>query len=346
MIPPVEFHIDVTALDHYCRDWNVDPGEKMFNSPLSSDYQPQFSGHETFPMRYGWLKKAYDAVKESQASHGEHSVFNDSGAIAKFGVGKNMVASIRHWATQCDVIKPGGKGNQADVGAIGEKIFDDNGLDPYMEYPSTLWLIHWKLSANSKLTTWYWVFSHLPTDNFERETIVQGLLKLGEERQWSRMSKATIKRDVECFVRTYASKPATGKQTHEDTMESPLTELSLIKATGRKDGFRLIRGPKPTLGDGVFAYAVNDFWKHYSTANTLSFEALAHHPGSPGKVFQLNEDELTDRLLRLEMTTDGSLKWSETAGLKQLVRSGPLAEKTALMLIEKDYQDQFNTEVA
>ena len=37
----------------------------MFNSPLfKSGYQPQFSGHETFPMRYGWLKKAYDAVKE------------------------------------------------------------------------------------------------------------------------------------------------------------------------------------------------------------------------------------------------------------------------------------------
>lgn len=312
----------------------------MFNSPLSTEYQPQFSGHETFPMRYGWLKKAYDAVKASNESEGEHSVFNDDAAIARFGVGKNMVASIRHWATQCDVIKPGKKGNQAEVGDIGKKIFDDNGLDPFMEYPSTLWLLHWKLAGNSKLTTWFWVFSLFPTDNFERETLVKGLLKLGEEKRWSRMSKATIKRDVECFVRTYAAKPVTGKQTHEDTMESPLTELSLIKAIGKKDGFRLIRGPKATLGDGVFAYAVNSFWNSYSDANTLSFEALAHQPGSPGKVFQLNEDELTDRLLRIDAATDGALRWSETAGLKQVVRTASMIEDEALKLIDVDYQIQ------
>ena len=27
-----------------------------------TDYRPKLSGHETFPLRYGWLKKALDAV--------------------------------------------------------------------------------------------------------------------------------------------------------------------------------------------------------------------------------------------------------------------------------------------
>lgn len=319
----------------------------MFNSPLfKSGYQPQFSGHETFPMRYGWLKKAYDAVKESQESSNDNSVFNDESAIARFGVGKNMVASIRHWATQCDVIKPGNKGNQAEVSEIGKKIFDDNGLDPFMEYPSTPWLLHWKLASNKKLTTWFWVFSHFPTDSFERDNIVQALEKLGNEQAWSRMSKSTIKRDVECFVRTYAAKPATGKQTHEDTMESPLTELSLLKAIGKKDGFRVVRGPKATLGDGVFVYAVINFWNSFSTANTISLEALAHQPGSPGKVFQLSEDDLTDRLTRIEVATNGKLKWSETAGLKQLVRSEKIQNQDALQLIDIDYQGEYEGKVA
>ena len=26
------------------------------------DYKPKLSGHETFPLRYGWLKKAFDAA--------------------------------------------------------------------------------------------------------------------------------------------------------------------------------------------------------------------------------------------------------------------------------------------
>jgi hypothetical protein len=160
------------------------------------------------------------------------------------------------------------------------------------------------------------------------------------------MSKSTIKRDVECFVRTYAAKPATGKQTHEDTMESPLTELSLLKAIGKKDGFRVVRGAKPTLGDGVFAYAVVSFWNNFSTANTISLEALAHQPGSPGKVFQLSEEDLTDRLTRIDIATDGELKWSETAGLKQLVRFKTMLDSEALNLIDVDYKDDFEGKVA
>ena len=61
----------------------------MLRGPLYEDgYRPQLSGHETFPLRYGWLKKAYDAVRkrEGQADNGE--VFSGPDAIARFGVGK------------------------------------------------------------------------------------------------------------------------------------------------------------------------------------------------------------------------------------------------------------------
>src|SRR5699024_6511137 len=87
--------------------------------------QGQFSGHETFPMRYGWLKKAYDAVSQATEEDKVGSVFNSPNAIAQFGVGKNMVSSIRHWATQCNVIEHGGKSIQTPIGAIGEIIFSE-----------------------------------------------------------------------------------------------------------------------------------------------------------------------------------------------------------------------------
>ena len=57
----------------------------MLRGPLYEDsYRPQLSGHETFPLRYGWLKKAYDAVRnsEDQADNGE--VFSGPDAIARF----------------------------------------------------------------------------------------------------------------------------------------------------------------------------------------------------------------------------------------------------------------------
>ena len=311
----------------------------MFNSPLHDpNYTPQFSGHETFPMRYGWLKKAYDAVASAQEKGLGYSIFNDEAAIARFGVGKNMVSAIRHWATQCGVIHPGTRGSAASTAPLGDTIFSSGGLDPYMEHPATLWLLHWGLASNAALTTWYWVFSHYPNSSFEREDIVKALLNLGAERGWSRIAQTTIKRDVECFARTYAAKQELQGQAREDTLESPLTELGLIKPTGKKDGFRLVRSSKPTLGDGVFSYALIEFWKSFSDSrSTISFEALAYHPGSPGKVFMLNEDDLADRLIRIEELTRGAIAWSETAGLKQIVRKVALSEIDTSEMLQRDY---------
>ena len=71
----------------------------MLRGPLYRDgYRPQFSGHETFPLRYGWLKKAFDAVLGTEGGSDNRHVFTGSDAIARFGVGKNMVASMRHWS--------------------------------------------------------------------------------------------------------------------------------------------------------------------------------------------------------------------------------------------------------
>ena len=35
-------------------------------SLFQDTYRPQFSAHETFPLRYGWLKKAFDAVRATE----------------------------------------------------------------------------------------------------------------------------------------------------------------------------------------------------------------------------------------------------------------------------------------
>ena len=77
----------------------------MLRGPLYRDeYRPQLSGHETFPIRYGWLKKAFDAVRDTEGQEDNRYVFSGPDAIARFGVGKNMVASMRHWATETGII--------------------------------------------------------------------------------------------------------------------------------------------------------------------------------------------------------------------------------------------------
>lgn len=301
------------------------------------NYKPQFSGHETFPLRYGWLKKLYDRVVETRDEPSNRQLCWGDDAIARFGVGKNMVGSMRHWAKATDIIKEGDQ-NSVRPTELGDLLFGLDAVDPYLEHAASLWLLHWKLASQPERTTWYWAFSHYPTTRFSREDFMKRLKRLAEDRGWGRASNATLKNDIACFVRTYVAQPPSVRRSIEDSLESPLTELGLIKPTARSDGFRFVRGPKQSLGNGVFAYALAEYWKETSNAASMSFEAIAQAPGSPGRVFLLEENDVVDQLVELGRITNGFMQWSETAGLKQVIRSGDWEEQSTLMFAKSDYQ--------
>ena len=127
--------------------------------------------------------------------------------------------------------------------------------------------------------------------------------------------------------------------SNEEALESPLTELGIIRSTGKKDGFRFVKGNKPTLKDGVFTYALIDYWiKNFKESNSLSFEAITYQPGSIGKVFLLDENSMVHRLVNLERITGGIITWSETAGLKQIIkRPGAKFDEEFKLKILKKY---------
>ena len=89
-----------------------------------------------------------------------------------------------------------------------------------------------------------------------------------------------------------------------------------------------------------------DFWSLYSNTATLSFEAIAHAPGGPGRVFLFDENDVADRLAALDDVTQGVLRWSEAAGLKQVVRNIDIDEGSALSWIRRDYGARTRKEAA
>ena len=93
--------------------------------------KPGFARHETFHLRYGWLKKCYDFVKDGNS-------FHDESAPVKMGVGKNMAKSIRFWGLAAKIIEYDTerkkKSEFLTPTEFGNFIFDEeNGLDPYLE---------------------------------------------------------------------------------------------------------------------------------------------------------------------------------------------------------------------
>ena len=318
----------------------------MHGPLFQNGYTPQFSGHETFPLRYGWLKKAFDRVAETEEKEVNRTACWSDDAIARFGVGKNMVGSMRYWAKASRFIQELPP-NKVETTELGRLLLGTGGLDPWMEHPATLWLLHWQFAAHPGRTTWFWTFSYFPAISFERDGLIRKLDRLANERGSSRVAQTTLKKDVDCFVRTYVARQPSGKTGHDDALESPLTELGLIKAIGKNDGFRFVRGPKSTLGNGVFAYALIDFWSRFhSSAATLSFEVIAHAPGSPGRVFQFDENDVADRLAVLENVTEGALRWSEAAGLKQVIRKIEFGDAMTQDWLREDYDSPARTEAA
>jgi hypothetical protein len=116
-----------------------------------------------------------------------------------------------------------------------------------------------------------------------------------------------------------------------------LGELSLVSEE-KKGQFAFRRGPKITLTDGVFAYALIDYWERKAKKlSTLSFESIAYGEGSPGRVFKLDEDSIAERLFVLEELTEGSFAWTDTAGLRQVHRKTSETEEVMLNMLGKAY---------
>ena len=312
------------------------------------NFTPKFSGHETFPLRYGWLKKVFDSVYPLEIK-GEKSTTKDlflsDRAIARFGVGKNMVASMRHWAASSNVIMED-KENDIITTELSRLLLNDTGLDPWMENTSSIWAFHWHIASNSSKATYIWLFNNFNNNQFDRSLITQSLVSLCEELEW-RVSAATIKRDVECLIRAYVNKSSKSDEFTEDQIESPLAELGLIQPISKNDIFQLRRTSQPSLGNGVFMYALIDFWKFFSnTARTLSLETVTYEPCSPGRLFCLDEDSVADRLYAIEKMSDGILTWSETAGLRQVIANKPLEEINSLDFLRLDYKGKKSSKVA
>lgn len=283
----------------------------MQDALADSSFKPQFAGHETFPLRLLWLKKAHDAVAYGGA---DRRTFQEQSVIARFGVGKNMAISMRHWALAAGVLTDDDAAGFR-VTELGEMVLGNGALDPYLEEPATLWLVHLAIAGAPEMTTtFFYVFNALNQSIFDREGLAAAIGELAASRG-ARATAETIKRDIEVFLRSYIGRGEAG----EDAAEPLLAELGLVREQRLANQYEFVRGPKPSLPDGVFAVALRRFWRRWHQGSpTISAEQATYAPGSPGRVFKLDEDSVIARLAKIDQITSGALVWTDTAGLRQV----------------------------
>lgn len=295
----------------------------MGRTTIKIDSRGQFAGHETFPLRLLWLKKAFDAI----GCGADSRTFQEQDAITRFGVGRNMAVSMRYWALASGFFAEADR-MIAPTG-LGHAILSDDGLDPYLEQSSTIWLAHWHIASTPAMTTTtYYAFNLLNAIEFDPAMLLDQLMALVESNGW-RATRGTLKRDIEVFLRSYVRRADT---LSEDAAEPLLAELALIREARLGGWYEFVRGPKPGLHDAVFAFALGQFWERSGGATTLTAEQICYGAGSPGRVFKLDEDSVVSRLMRLDDLTAGAWQWVDTAGLRQIQRTSEFDPTTVLSL--------------
>ena len=281
-----------------------------------------FARHETFHPRYGWFRKAYAVAAADPYA------FSREDAPVVIGVGKNMVRAIRFWGLAAKLItedprSPNKRAPQFVPTRRGHALFGDQGWDPYMEDPGTLWLLHWLLLAPpSRLPVWWLAFNELSAVEFsDRDLAAAVTAQLEAVAGWTPPRESSVSKDIRALLRTYAPAERSRRGSIDDLLDCPLRELNLLGRSPATGLHRFTLGPKPALPSAIVAYAVLDcIDRTGSGGRTVTLGRLAHEPGSPGRAFKLNEAELLAALSPTVDRTDG-MSLATPAGAWQLACS-------------------------
>lgn len=281
-----------------------------------------FGLHQTFPPRFGWLKKAFDEAQKNP------TIFSKPDATVQLGVGKNMVDAIAFWAVAFRILETSQDSKKSastyKLTAFGSLLFDEKnekkGLDPYLESPQSLWFLHWMaMRPVSRLPVWWLTFAMFSQTEFNTEDLYSFIFEETEER-WDYSKEKPIQKDLDCMMRMYSPRVAKAKASLDDYLDSPFRDLGLIvpSSISSKDrnSYRFQIGEKPGLAPLMVLLACLDFMNLQGT-NSLTAPRLATDIGSPGRVFRLNEAAL-NAALSTASTSIKNVSLSSQAGVPQL----------------------------
>lgn len=257
-----------------------------------------FSGHESFPCKTLWLKKGYDFID------GKNN-FNAADSVVKLGVGKNMVASIRYWLKTFGLVKEG------SLTEVARFVFADNsGMDPYIEDLGTIWLLHYLLISSREATLYNLLFTRFQRERrvFERQHIISFVKRYMAERgKLKTYNENTVKKDVAVLLQNYVQPMKAQAMEDYSTL---LIDLDLIMTTDGKQ-YMFNQEGKRQLPPDILMYAILEEKK---SDKSVDYDTLQNI----GLMFCLNDMELIAALSLLQERYPDVIRYSDTAGLRQV----------------------------
>lgn len=276
----------------------------------------KIGGNEKFGLREGWLPKGLKIVENSVSNP-----FLDDNAIIRFGMGTNMIKSLRYYLKISDMIK-----ETKDKCELNK----DNGIDilikkdPYFEDDFCYFLFHYLIVSRSK-TVFNFLFNNIEETIFSKETVMTEVKKVASATN-ELINEKTLESDINIALGMYAKDKKI--DNIEDTYISPLINLRLIKKVD-SNNYRKISENTKFLPDSLVYFSIVKCIDDGEEA--ISLNDLENRNNSPKKIFNLNRDQINTYIDSLRKKR--KLKYESTAGLNMIY----INEKITLIDVIKEH---------
>ena len=291
----------------------------------------KFKAHETFFIRKGWLSKGMRCIYEKP------NVFiaRDENPMDVFGIGANMVKSLRYWLQATGLTKETNRNNRVQsFTEFGKIIFE---RDIYLEEIGTLYLLQYQLASKKEdVPAWYFFFNEFSMPEFSKEDFITALLKYAKMQSGENPAIRSLNDDFQCIVNTYLPRYKINheKISPENNIECPFSELSLIDILNRQKRTYKKSIPAPNSLNPYVIFAV--IVDNANGRKEIPLNELLNFPCNIGKVFNLDSFTLLDSLYQIENLQ--LLKINRTAGLDVIT----LQKNLSFLDCVKKFYDSIN----
>lgn len=268
---------------------------------MTEKVKMRLQGHEKFSLREGWINKGLLIIPENAA------VFLRKDAPDMFGIGSNMVKSLRYWMKAFGLTVENGSAG-AMLSKLGTIIAK---YDPYIENIFTLWILHSAIAKNKQdATTWYMYFNHCEADDFDKTEIEAVLLReVKKYASGQSFSEKSLSNDVDVLLNMYSKNKE--KSNPEDKNISPFTQLSLVKNVEGK--YVKCHPDKKKYSEIIVLYELAIMLKE---KEFISIEDVVYGENGLSNIYNLTSIMANEYFDRLDAS--GYIRVDRTAGLDMI----------------------------
>ncbi len=263
--------------------------------------------HETFSIREGWIEKGLHYINEDA-----RSMSKDNGTRV-FGLGTNMVKSLRYWLTAANLATF--KNGNAQLTVLGRLILEN---DPFIDNGFTLWLIHLFLVTNEYDSPVFNAIFNLDYSQFDKDFLLDRVPEKLSELGYEKISAiSSLESDISVFLKSYYSDDLSNP---ENNMNCPLAKLNLF--TREERGIYVRKMPAFGKLDYKIIYLALLICMDCPKGSiSFNVEDIYSMRNNPIKIFNLTKSSLFHYLE--EMQRNNYIKFNKTAGLNVVFIEAP-----------------------